>query len=114
MKSMRNIAALFVLFSIAGVTTALAAKSVTVTNNTSYSMTEFYASASSAADFDTTTNLYAGQTLAPGQQATISINDGVRNCHYDLMAVLNGNTQYAYTYSIDACRGVGSWSITGE
>jgi hypothetical protein len=117
MKSIRNIAAMIVLFSIAGATSALANKTVVVTNNTSYTMTQFYASPADASSWDTTNNLYAGQSLAPGQQATITIGgsgDGGEGdgCSYDLMAVLYGATQAAYTYSVNACSG-GSWAITG-
>ena len=111
MKSICEIAALIVIMSMTGVAGAFAGtKSVTVTNNTTYTMTEFYASASTAADWSTT-NLFAGQTLAPGQQTTIPISDGIRHCKYDLMAVLYGADQYAYTYSVNACGGNGSWTI---
>jgi len=115
MKSMRYIAAMIVLFSIIGVTAAIAGtqKSVIVTNNTSYTLTEFYASASSASTWNTSENLFAGQTLAPGQQATININDGTQNCTYDLMAVLYGATQYTYSYSVNTCSG-GSWTISSN
>jgi len=114
MKSMRYIAATIVLFIITGVTSAFASpKSVVVTNNTSYTMTEFYASASSSSTWSST-NLFAGQTLAPGQETTININDGLANCTYDLMAVLYGATQQAYTYSVNTCDDDGSeWTISG-
>jgi hypothetical protein len=118
MKSIRNIAAMIALFGIAGVTNALAANTIVVTNNTSYTMTQFYASPSSASSWDTTNNLYAGQSLAPGQTATITVSssngDGGEGdgCTYDLMAVLYGATQAAYTYSVNACNG-GTWSISG-
>ena len=115
MKSMRNIVAVLVLFSITGATTARAdSKGITVTNNTSYTMTEFYASPTSASAFDTSTNLYSGKSLAPGQQATINISDGSENCQYDLMAVLYGATQYAYSYSVNSCTGNANWSINGN
>jgi hypothetical protein len=114
---MKYIAAMIALLSLASVTTAIAGnpKSVVVTNNTSYTMTEFYASSSDASTWDTTNNLYAGQSLAPGQQATITIGSGSGGddgCDYDLMAVLQGTTQAAYTYSVNTCDG-GSWSIAG-
>ena len=115
MKSIVKIAAMIVLFGIGGVSAALASnvKSVVVTNNTSYTMTQFYASSSAASGWDTTTNLFAGQSLAPGQQATIDVSSaGGSDCTLDLMAVLYGATQAAYTYSVNACGG-GSWSITG-
>ena len=118
MKSIVKIAAMIVLFSIAGVGAAIASsvKSVVVTNNTSYTMTQFYASSSDASGWDTTNNLFAGQSLAPGQQATINIGStsggGEDACDFDLMAVLYGATQAAYTYHVDACD-AGTWSITG-
>ena len=114
MKSIHKLAAMIVLFSVVGVSAAMAdGKSVVVTNNTSYTMTQFYASSSDAASWDTTNNLFAGHSLAPGQQTTINLgsSDG-DSCNYDLMAVLYGATQAAYTYSVNACSG-GSWSITG-
>jgi hypothetical protein len=117
MKSILKVAAMIVLFSIAGVSAAIAGtKIVVVTNNTSYTMTNFYASASDAANWDTTNDLLAllglGSVL-PGQQTTIDLGIlGDGDCTYDLMAVLSGTTQAAYTYHVDACDG-GSWSITG-
>ena len=116
MKSMLNVVAMIVLFSITGVASAIAAspKTVVVTNNTNYNMTQFYASSSNASGWDTTNNLFAGQTLAPGQQTTIQVGvhgDG-QGCAFDLMAVLYGAAQAAYTYSVDACDGSGSWTIS--
>ena len=75
MKSVRNIAAMIVLFSIAGVTTAIGGnpKSVVVTNNTSYTMTEFYASSSDSSSWDSSANLFAGQTLAPGPIPRVTV-----------------------------------------
>ena len=115
MKSLRLPAALLILFSLTAVASNTLAdnRNVVVTNNTSYTMTEFYASASSASTWNTSENLFAGQTLAPGQQATININDGTQNCTYDLMAVLYGATQYTYSYSVNTCSG-GSWTISSN
>jgi hypothetical protein len=116
MKSIRSIAAMIVLFSVTCVSSTIAdnSKSVVVTNNTTYTMTEFYASTSDSSSWDTTTNLFAGQSLAPGQQATINIagSGDDEECTYDLMAILNGATQAAYAYSINTCGG-GTWSISG-
>jgi hypothetical protein len=114
MKSILKVTAMIVLFSIAGIGAAIAGKSVVVTNNTTYTMIQFFASSSDASSWDTNNNLFAGQTLAPGQQATIDLggNNGDDECNYDLMAVLDGATQAAYTYSVDACDG-GSWTISG-
>jgi hypothetical protein len=73
-------------------------------------MTAFYASGSDYSAWDTDNNLLAGQTLAPGQQTTITINAQASDCTYDLMAVLQGANQYAYTYSVNPCNGDG-WTI---
>ena len=76
MKSMCEIAALIVLLSITGVTTAMADSpvSVTITNNTSYTMTQLYASPSSSSAWDTSTNLLTGGlTVLPGAQLTIPL-----------------------------------------
>lgn len=88
-------------------------KSVIVTNNTPYTLTSFYASAtySTASDWTGAPDLLAGATLAPGQSTSIPISDGTSHCHYDLMGILYGYTQAAYTYAVDSCDG-GSWNIT--
>jgi hypothetical protein len=121
MKSICEIAALFVVFSIATVTPAFAGttKSVTVTNNTTYTLSQLFASSSDASDWSGAANLLtSGQTLGPGQQATFTISTSGGNdddsCNYDLMGVLYGATQYAYTYSLNTCSdGGSSWNITG-
>jgi hypothetical protein len=130
MKSMCEIAALILLLSITGVTTAMADSpvSVTITNNTSYTMTQLYASPSSSSAWDTSTNLLTGGlTVLPGAQLTIPLvgvlsgdgqGDGggedIDSCHYDLMGVLYGATQHAYTYSVNTCDGGGNWTISGN
>jgi hypothetical protein len=122
-RKMKYIGAMIVLFSLANATTAFAGtKSVVVTNNTSYTMTEFYASSSDSATWtiNPLNNLLIGlsglvNTLLPGAQTTINIigtGGGEDGCEYDLMAVLQGATQAAYTYSVNTCDG-GSWSIAG-
>jgi hypothetical protein len=125
MKSMCEIAALIVLLSITSVTTAFADNSVTVTNSTSYTLTQLYASPSSASSWDTTSNLLAGGlTVLPGAQLTISIGSGGNgngngggedgdSCNYDLMGILYGAKQYAYSYSVNTCSG-GNWTISGN
>jgi hypothetical protein len=124
MKSMCEIAALIVLLSITGVTTAFADGNVTVTNNTSYTLTQLYASPSSSSSFTTTTNLLnGGLTVLPGVQLTIPIPGALLgsllgggdsdSCQFDLMGVLYGATQHAYTYSVDLCDGSGNWTISG-
>ena len=117
MKSICEIAALIVLLSITGVTNALAGGSnnVTVINSTNYTLTQLYASPSSSSSWDTTTNLLTGGlTLTPGAQTTINVGgsggEEDDSCNYDLMGILYGADQYAYTYSVNACQG-GSWTI---
>ena len=83
---------------------------VQVSNNTQYTMTQFYASSSDATSWDTSNNLIAGQSLAPGQSMTITLGSADA-CTYDLMAVLYGASQYAYQYSVNPCQGQG-WTIT--
>ena len=72
-------------------TSARASNNVTVqmTNSTQYTMTQFYASASDASACDTSNNLIAGQSLAPGQSMTINVGNA-DNCTFDLMALLYG------------------------
>jgi hypothetical protein len=112
MKSLRYWPVLLLLFIPTGVSGIAAAtiKTVTITNSTAYAMSEFYASPSVNSSWDTTNNLLAGQTVAPGQTTTITIADGVNHCHYDLMAVLYGSAEHAYQYRVDACDG-GSWTV---
>ncbi len=115
MKPLRFICAALMLFSLAGIPAASASQgSVVVTNSTVYTMTELYASPSDSSSWSTTTNLFAGQSLAPGQQATISIDTSSGECVYDLMAVLYGVAQYAYTYQVNVCGGSGTWSISAN
>jgi hypothetical protein len=112
MKSLRYLSGLVVLFITIGfVTTALAAGTVLVTNNTTYTLTAFYASPSDAGDWDTSSDLLAGQTILPGQTGTIAVTDGLGACTYDLMGILYGAAQYAYAYQVDTCGG-GSWNIS--
>jgi hypothetical protein len=112
MKSL-NWVALFLLLAAVTVPSAFAhgTKSVTVVNNTSYTMSALYASPSSDSDWDTTNNLLAGNTIAPGQTSTITIADGLRHCHYDMMGILYGEAEYAYQYEVNACEG-DSWTVS--
>ena len=114
-KSVCEIAALIVLLSVTGVATPFAgarARTVTVTNNTTYRMTEVYAAFYDSSNWSGTPNLIAGHTIEPGQTATVVINDGTKRCQYDLMAVLLGATQHAYHYQANACLGSG-WQVNG-
>ncbi len=111
MKSLKFVilVALFMMIRT-GSASAWGKKAVTVTNNTSYTMNEFYVSASDDTGWDSSVNLIAGQSLAPGQVTTINIVDGLEVCHYDLMAVLYGAAQRAYQYRVNACHN-GNWTI---
>ena len=119
MKSTLSLAAFLALFSLTGLIPAFAdqgANSVVVVNNTSYSIYELYASSSSAASWDASSNLLGSQGIAPGQQVTVNIPssgwwDSGDACSYDLMAVLYGTQQYGYQYSVNVCGGA-SWTIT--
>jgi len=116
MKSLKYLSGLVVLFSLASVPSAVAgSNTVAVTNDTPYTMTEFYASPSSSAAWDMTLNLLAGQTVAPGQTTTITVassgGDGGDSCKYDLMAVMYGDAEHGYQYRVDVCEGA-SWSVS--
>jgi hypothetical protein len=114
MKSLRYLPVLVVLFMTTSVPGAVAngTKAVKVTNNTTYTMSELYASSSDSSDWDTSNNLLAGQTVTPGQSTTITIADGLSACTYDLMAILYGATQHAYQYKVDACDDDGGrWTV---
>jgi|SRR5580704_2981717 hypothetical protein len=112
MRMFKHLKMLPWLFFFATISVARAdgGKTVTVTNNTSFTMTEFYASPSVDSSWENTSNLLAGQAIAPGQSTTITIADGIDHCHYDLMGVLYGSAEHAYQYSVNACRGE-SWAV---
>jgi hypothetical protein len=113
MKSLRHISILLLVFTAISVPRAIAdgVKSVVVTNNTTYVMTEFYASPTANSDWDTSNNLLAGQSVGAGQVTTINITDGLEHCHYDLMAVLYGEAEHAYQYDVNTCHG-GTWTVS--
>ena len=114
MKSLKYLSVLLLLtMATAPSAVAFPTKTVTVTNNTSLTLSEFYASPSADSGWDTSNNLLAGQTLGPGQSTTITIADGEHHCHYDLMAILYGSAEYAYQYEVDTCAG-GSWAVSAS
>jgi hypothetical protein len=105
--------ALLPLITMIAATSATAdgGKNIVVVNNTPYTVNELYASGSDSSSWDTTNNLLAGQTVAPGQQTTVNIADTSSECDYDLMGVLYGAAQHAYQYQVNACSG-GTWTIS--
>jgi len=112
MKSVRFLPPVIVLVALAYVPTAMA-KNITVTNNTTYTMTELYASSTyHSNDWSSSSNLLTGQSIGPGQSATITISDGASYCHYDFMGVLYGAAQAAYDYTVDTCYGGAQWNIS--
>ena len=114
MKSLRYLSASLALCGLIGGANAFAdGRNVTVVNQTSYTLVSFYASSSNAAGWDTSSDLLGGQTVPAGGQTTIPIagNGGEDNCQYDLMGVLDGASQAAYQYQVNACDG-DTWTIT--
>ena len=112
MKSRRFLPPVIVLIALAYAPVAMA-RSLTITNNTSYTMTQLYASSTyHSSDWGSSANLLtSGQSIGPGQSSTITISDGTSYCHYDFMAVLYGAAQAAYDYTVDTCAG-GQWNIS--
>ena len=113
----KYLTAFMALLMVTGASTAIATnntKQVTVTNNTTYSLTEFYVSPSdSSADWNTDNNLLGGQIIAPGNSLTVTIADGLDECTYDLMGVLYGVAEHAYQYQINTCNGnSANWNVT--
>src|SRR5208282_2201127 len=98
MKSLRYLSILVVLVGVTSATNAIAyhVKTVVVINSTSYAIYELYASPSDNSTWDTSNNLVAGQPIAPGQQAAVTIPSGEYSrdpgyrCQSALMAVLYG------------------------
>jgi len=103
-----------VTFAAASVVLASGAKSITVTNNTTYTMTELYASSTyHSSDWSSSSNLLTGQSIGPGQSTTVAISDGTDYCHYDFMGVLYGAAQRSYQYVINTCDGSSAqWSVS--
>jgi len=117
MKSLKYLPIMLALLATVGAPSAVAdqTKQVQVTNNTSYNLYEFYASPTANSEWDTSNNLLAGQPLAPGQSTNVTIADGTDHCHYDLMGVLYGSAEYAYTYDVETCDGDSAqWNISSS
>ena len=114
MKSVRYLSALFALAGVIGAAGAALAdpKTVVLTNNTSYALNSLYASPSDDSSWNMANNLLnPGQTISPGQTASVTFDDDTGHCHYDLMAILYGAAQFAYQYEVDVCEG-GYWYIS--
>jgi hypothetical protein len=118
MKTLKFLPPVMMVVTLAAASIALASQTrrITVTNNTTYTMTELYASSTyHGTDWTSSSNLLSGQSIAPGQSATVSIADGTNYCHYDFMGVLYGAAQRAYQYQIDTCDGnSANWSLNQQ
>jgi hypothetical protein len=115
MKSVRFLPPVLLVVALAYLPQAIASRSkaITVVNNTSYTMTELYASSTNhSSDWSSSANLLSGQSIAPGGSSTVTISDGTDYCHYDFMGVLYGAAQASYQYSIDTCHGNAQWTVS--
>ncbi|HLI79647.1 MAG TPA: hypothetical protein VKV03_06670 [Candidatus Binataceae bacterium] len=115
MKFLKFVPPAVIAIAIAAAPCAMAdGKNITVTNKTTYTMTELYASSSyHATDWSGTSNLLSGQSIAPGQSTTVPISDGTSYCHYDFMGVLYGAAQSSYQYMVNTCDGDSAqWTVT--
>jgi len=114
MKSLKCLSILLVLFTMSVPTAFASSGTITVSNGTAYTLTELYASPTSNATWDLTSNLLAGLTIAPGVSSTITIpGSSDDNCSFDLMAVLYGVAEHAYTYQVTTCHGAsGNWTVS--
>jgi len=118
MKSFKFLppAAIFAALAIAPVARANSTKSITVTNNTTYTMTELYASSTyHSNDWTSSPNLLTGQSIGPGQTANVTVADGTSYCHYDFMGILFGAAQASYTYTLNTCdSGSNTWTVSAS
>ena len=113
MKSVRFLPPVILLAALAYAPVAMA-KNITVTNNTTYTMTQLYASSTyHSSDWSSSSNLLTAQTIGPGQTTTIPISDGTDYCHYDFMGILYGAAQAAYQYTVNTCDGNSAqWQVS--
>jgi hypothetical protein len=116
MRIYRNALLFLFLLGMIGKASAGGLNAVVV-NNTSYTIYAIYASSSDAATWDMSTNLVSGQPIAPGQQVVLNVGTSSSSstdpCDFDLAAELDGSSQFAYQYSLNACNGA-TWTITGS
>lgn len=111
MKFFRSIPIWLALASVIAASNAFASGlSVTVVNQTQYTLNAVYASPSDASSWSTQYNLLSG-TLNPGQQTTVTIPTTAYGCSWDMMGILYGAAQYSYSYQVNACSN-GTWTIT--
>jgi hypothetical protein len=81
---------------------------VRVYNNTSYSMTEFYASNIERGTWEA--DILGLDVVRSGEDVRINIDDGTGHCYFDLKAVFS-NGQKVIRRNVDVCK-VRSWSIS--
>lgn len=83
---------------------------VTIINDTSRSMTRFYASNVGTDDWEE--NIFRGDRLRPGRSADVNIDDGKGWCKFDLKAVFSDGTEVVRR-RVNVCS-VESWTITED
>jgi hypothetical protein len=81
--------------------------SFTLSNSTSYTVMEFYASPTDVADWEE--DILGSDVLGAGESATVTIADGRSQCEYDLRYVFDDGTEL--TDQADLCS-MGSYTIT--
>jgi hypothetical protein len=96
-----GIAAFSFLLLAAPATSALALdRHVLVTNDTSYTIREFYASNVGASSWQE--DILGNDVLVPGDSINVNIDDASGYCKYDLRAVFNDGTE-ATKRAVNVC-----------
>jgi hypothetical protein len=72
----------------------------TLTNGTTYTLAEFYASPTQIGNWEN--DILGTDSLPPGGQVYININDGRDVCNYDVLGVFSDGTS-STNYGIDFC-----------
>jgi hypothetical protein len=80
---------------------------VRVINNTSYTMTHFYASNITRRGWEE--DILGDDVLISGSSLRVNIDDGTGHCRFDLKAVF-ANEAKVIRNNVDVCR-IGSWTI---
>jgi hypothetical protein len=105
----RNVIALVALTATLAFTPALAAnRVVTIVNETSVTMTKFYASNVGTKNWEE--NILDGDRLQPGESIDIDIDDGTKACRYDFRAVFKDG-ESVEKGNVNVCE-VGEFSFT--